>query len=360
MQSTVTPNHRISGHYASVYPSQHDANLVLSALRHQRDLFSGGAAPGTSLGIPDVNTHVGSVIHAFENLAHQRHLKESGERPYESSKSTSSTSRKESLQKIFLPPPPKTSTGTITDPVKKIVRPRPKTKAPPVPSSSNTASATTQTTKFSGDDNESSNLDSLNLEDDYRKTITTPATQHLNKFPQSYIKNYKVLPPFVPPRQPSRIPTKTMSRTNNQQSARNRMSDSMLASKVARTDVYLKPNSKYTTEDDVENDFLRGSTVSQSFIKNVVRKSPTRKISTYEQNFLIDPDGPSNIRKSFDQRPQNNQQRSRSTSAKVEQPLIDEVSLRFKEYSSNNDLSSLRNSSRLHNFQPRSIDRAEL
>uniref|UniRef100_A0A182W158 Uncharacterized protein n=1 Tax=Anopheles minimus TaxID=112268 RepID=A0A182W158_9DIPT len=43
-----------------------DADLVLSTLRHQRDLFSG------PLGIPDVTTRVGSVIHAFETMARQR------------------------------------------------------------------------------------------------------------------------------------------------------------------------------------------------------------------------------------------------------------------------------------------------
>lgn len=40
--------------------------MVMRQNRHQRDLFTG------SLGIPDVNTHVGSVIHAFESLANQR------------------------------------------------------------------------------------------------------------------------------------------------------------------------------------------------------------------------------------------------------------------------------------------------
>lgn len=47
------------------------ADLVLGGLRHHRDLFTG------SLGIPDVNTHVGSVIHAFESLAHQRAINDS-------------------------------------------------------------------------------------------------------------------------------------------------------------------------------------------------------------------------------------------------------------------------------------------
>lgn len=358
----ASPNQRLSGHYASVYPSQHDANLVLSALRHQRDLFSGGP----SLGIPDVNTHVGSVIHAFENLAYQRNIKE-GEKPYESSKSTSSAGKKDSIYKIILPPPPKASTGTLTDPPKHIVRHRPKGKAPDLPTTSsttNTASATTQTTKFSGDENESSALDSLNLEDDYHRN----KSNH-NKFPQSYVKNYKVLPPFAPPppRHPSRIPTKSTNKATNQPSARNRMSDSLLMSK-ARTDVFLKPT-KYT-EDDIENDFLRGSTVSQSFIKNVVRKAPppSRMISTYEQNFLINNDDNSGgkVRRKSLERGQRDQ-KSRSASSKLEQPLIDEVSARYKEYSSNNDVTSLRNNNNISssgskqtNFHPRSIDRAEL
>lgn len=45
-----------------------NADLILSNghRHHQRDLFSG------SLGIPDVTTHVGSVIHAFESMARTR------------------------------------------------------------------------------------------------------------------------------------------------------------------------------------------------------------------------------------------------------------------------------------------------
>uniref|UniRef100_A0A182QZG6 Uncharacterized protein n=1 Tax=Anopheles farauti TaxID=69004 RepID=A0A182QZG6_9DIPT len=64
----------LSGHLAgstNVVDQAHgidpqDADLVLSTLRHQRDLFSG------PLGIPDVTTRVGSVIHAFETMARQR------------------------------------------------------------------------------------------------------------------------------------------------------------------------------------------------------------------------------------------------------------------------------------------------
>lgn len=340
---------RLSGHYASIYPNQHELVLV----RQQRDLFSGGPSP--TLGIPDVTTHVGSVIHAFENLAQQRQQKDA-DKVYDSSKSTSSSNRKEAMHKIILPPPPpKVSTGTLTENLPQhIVRHRPKGRAPEIPTSStNTASATTQTTKFSGDENESSALDSLTLEDD----------RNAPKFPHSYVRTYKVLPPFVPPRnQPSRIPTKAINKTNGNQlsTARNRMSDSLLlsmpSSSAARTNVFLKPTStaKHITEEEVENDFLRGSTVSQSFIKNVVRKSPqTRKLSTYEQNFLINDELTDGGR---------SRRRARSSESKFEKPLIDEVSKRYREYSGGNRKSdaSLRHSSRQFNFQPRSVDRAEL
>ncbi|XP_013106086.2 uncharacterized protein LOC106086104 [Stomoxys calcitrans] len=44
--------------------------LLTPQHRHQRDMFSG------DLGIPDVNSHVGSVVHTFETMAMQRQLAE--------------------------------------------------------------------------------------------------------------------------------------------------------------------------------------------------------------------------------------------------------------------------------------------
>lgn len=41
-------------------------SMMLNGNKHQHDLFSG------SLGIPDVNTHVGSVVHAFELMSRSR------------------------------------------------------------------------------------------------------------------------------------------------------------------------------------------------------------------------------------------------------------------------------------------------
>ncbi|KAG5681586.1 hypothetical protein PVAND_011002 [Polypedilum vanderplanki] len=328
-------------------------------VRQQRDLFSGGGLSPT-LGIPDVTTHVGSVIHAFETLAQQRQNKDS-EKLYESSKSTASSNRKESMHKIILPPPPpaqKSSSNMtqIAEPMRHIVRHRPKGRAPDIPTAIPIAKATAAA-KFSGDENESSALDSLNLDDDYQQQRRRSSA--VNKFPQSFVKSYKVLPPFVP----SRIPTKAINKAPSTV-ARNRMSaDSVLLSKAGRTDVFLKPT-KYT-EDDVENDFLRGTTVSQSFIKNVVRKSPTRKLSTYEQNFLVNNDDTHNAtaglvakskRKSLDRTARDSKARSSIGALKIEQPLIDEVSKRYKAYTGNEN----NENSRQYNFQPRSIDRAEL
>uniref|UniRef100_A0A182PB98 Uncharacterized protein n=1 Tax=Anopheles epiroticus TaxID=199890 RepID=A0A182PB98_9DIPT len=86
-----------------------DADLVLSSLRHQRDLFSG------PLGIPDVTTRVGSVIHAFETMARQRQTLGTGgshraDKPYDTSKYRSHRSNVKRIgdsnrHKIILPSP---------------------------------------------------------------------------------------------------------------------------------------------------------------------------------------------------------------------------------------------------------------
>jgi hypothetical protein len=310
-------------HYALIYPNQQDANLVLSTLRHQRDLFSGG-----SLGIPDVNTHVGSVIHAFENLAYQRQLREGAEKTFESSKSSSSAGMKDSIFKINLPAPPSKRNS------QKVAKKR----APDVPPPKNTptVSAMTQTAKYSADENESSVFDSLNVEDADPKNT--------KKFPHAYVKNIKALP-LPPERKPSKIPTKSNQVKNS------------LESNKARSNVFLKP--KAYTEDDIENDFLRGSTVSQSFVKNVARKSPNvRKMSTYEQNFLIN-----NENQAFDSKPRvdrsSKDHRNMSSKRNLEQPLIDEVSLRYNEYNSNNNLKQKERNMQTK-FQPNWNNHAEL
>lgn len=291
--------------------------MVLSALRHQRDLFSGGP----SLGIPDVNTHVGSVIHAFENLAYQRKLKEGAENSY-GSKSSSGTSKNETIYRINLPAPP-----TAPKDSKSIVRNRPKGKAPDIPSAGKSFSATTQTDRFSED--ESNAVDSFNLDG-----AEFDPKNHKNKIPVSFPRSYKVLPPFKSnePFQPPHVlrPTKKTASGDMQT--------------TARTDVFLKP--KRFSEEDVESDFLRGSTVSQSFIKNVVVKP--RTFSTYEQNFLLNNDNGRSKDKI------NERTRLKAAQKKKE---VDEVSLRYKEYRSKNDA---RDNKMPQTFHPRQVDRAEI
>lgn len=353
--------------------TQNDADLVLSALRHQRDLFS-GAGPG-HLGIPDVNTHVGSVIHAFETMAMQRKLQETGEKPSESSKSNSTNSSKKSKKEPFhkITLPSTNTTGTLTDPIKPIVSHR-KPKAPPVPShssSTQTNSATTQTTTAltSGDnshnENDSSALDSLNLDEDYRKSAFVSENNGNKTNNVSINRNYKVFPPLIQPRKQSKIPMKTQKPSNtslNPNTARDPNFNK--SGNYGRTDVYLNKSNISYTEDDIEKDFLRGSTVSQSFIKNVhVKQSPTRRLSTYEQNFLMsENEKPSNImrrdRLSMTRNSRDRRSRSASITPKVEP---DELNLRYQQYNSSSNLNNLRGSSRSqNNFQPRTLERAEI
>lgn len=159
-------------------------------------------------------------------------------------------------------------------------------------------------------------MDSLNMEDEFHQI-------NLSKnVPQTYAKSFKVLPPFetVPSRIPTRIGGKTVTK-------------------------YL--------EDDVEKDFLRGSTVSQSFI----RKTPERKISTYEQNFLVNTTDWKPKKKVFDNGFR--EVKTKTTVSRLEQPLMDEVSARYTEYG-NGYNNQARNKNATHIFQPPSPDRAEL
>lgn len=119
VQSTTIHNNNTIGHRII------NADLILSGRHHQRDLFTG------SLGIPDVNTHVGSVIHAFETMARTRqHATDvaaaAAEQPYEVStgsvsqtspfkhsiesktlsKHNSGTENRQKLVVITVPPPP--------------------------------------------------------------------------------------------------------------------------------------------------------------------------------------------------------------------------------------------------------------
>ncbi|CRK99538.1 CLUMA_CG012857, isoform A [Clunio marinus] len=276
----------------------HDANLVLSSIRHHRDLFSGGS----SLGIPDVNTHVGSVIHAFETLAHQRQAKENEEtleKMYKATKPNSNHVKRDSIYKIILPPHSLRQNAVLDDLTKKVVRHQ-KRKAPvPEPLLINNVS-------------ESTASDSMSLDDNGFKSY--------REMPKFYAKNNKVLPPFPSTvSQGTQIPLKKKLSSNKKERNDNRVSDNfLLLSKTKPDDPYTKSFKKplkNNLKNTLENDFLRGSTVSQSFIKNVVKKPPSHKISTYEQNFLIDPKRNKDEEKSLD----------------------NEVKMRYKQYKSYDD-----------------------
>lgn len=76
MQSTITQNgqripinhplHLEQRIQTGLNGTTSNGDLIINSQRHHRDLFSG------SLGIPNVSTHVGNVIHAFETMAQNR------------------------------------------------------------------------------------------------------------------------------------------------------------------------------------------------------------------------------------------------------------------------------------------------
>lgn len=195
----------------NVNSSGNASDLVVGALRHQRDLFSG------SLGIPDVTTRVGSVIHAFETMARQRQALErnGGEKPYDSTVGPRYRSHRANVKRVndnrhkIILPSPKISPSS-TDSLAFVQQSFPSntfnhflnnSKHNNNSSSSNNLhinsnnlgqyflhsnnhnnhnQAMPRTTFQSNagseihynlaNDNESSNFDSLNLDDDYRKS----------------------------------------------------------------------------------------------------------------------------------------------------------------------------------------------
>lgn len=204
-------------------------------------------------------------------------------------------------------------------------------KAPEIP----TLNAFTQTL-YSADENESSAIDSLNIEDDNQVPTRN------KKFPQSYVKNHKAV---VPERQFSKILKKVHPLKENPIQSNQRYG------------VFLEP--KNFSEAEIENDFLRGSTKSQSFIKNMAPISAnSRKISTYEQNFLpnseIKAQKPNILKKTKAPR--------KIVTSKLQEPLIDEVSLRYNEYRSNmiHPTSKIQNVPRQPGFQPIWNNQAEI
>lgn len=87
MQSTTTQNGLRGPVYSRATTTGEHHQLQQLQQQHHRDLFTGTGTPTTTmttghLGIPDVTTHVGSVIQAFETMAINKTI-ENGEKPYE-------------------------------------------------------------------------------------------------------------------------------------------------------------------------------------------------------------------------------------------------------------------------------------
>lgn len=311
--------------------------------RHQRDLFSGPQP----LGIPNLRTHVGSVVHAFESIALQTKLKDEGDKSGNSSKSgsvnSSQKSKQEVIHKISLPPPPTTvSTGTLTDPPQRQAPKNRKPKAPPVPfrSSStqtnltvNKKPSTLITDDLSYNENDSNNMDSLPGDEDISSKI--------NNSTRKIDRNFSILPTTTSSQRESKIPVISKKSTKNQYT----MPSNEIIPIRSRTDATARRSTLNYT-DNIATDFFRGSNMNQSFSKDVTSRYSKNRLSTYEQNFLM-PQQDSNLMRS---------ERPRSS------PVVDELFLRYKQYNSGGMMNNLRgtNVHKNSSFQPRTIDRAEL
>lgn len=375
MQSTTAPNTSFTTQTNQLLlresvNSSSNADLVLGALRHQRDLFSG------PLGIPDVTTRVGSVIHAFETMARQRQALErsgsGGEKPYDSTVGPRFRSHRANVKrvndnrhKIILPSPkisPSSSAATDTVPTfvqQSYPNPNPSFLSSIINGSvkhnnstnsnnlhinnnnlgqyflhsnnHNNHNQTIPRTTFQSsagpeihynlaNDNESSNFDSLNLDDDYRKSSfgkqsklqpsgagaapagggTLSRNQHLNDATSSaqattnfhatrdtegtvisHSRNnpnvfFNATPP-PPPRGSVATPSLQQVPEKDTPASPQTPTTMRYYNNHLENDGDNNNNPNYNPGNDK---FLRGSTVSQSFIKNV--KNMRRKSSSYD------------------------------------------------------------------------------
>lgn len=361
-----------------------NADLVLGAMRHQRDLFT-----GSSLGIPDVNTHVGSVIHAFETMAIERNLQQATDNlvRQKTQPGPSSTGSGSGGKKIILPP---TSSGKshlksgsvhyhpeiIHDPV-----------YGHIPQQfheyyiEKSVDDTTVTTESS------SNLDGASyiIDDNYRKSgfgakPTNPIACQTNNN--------------------SRIPTMIMSKKSESNKQNNNNNNYEIVKNITvqsntshnnnsnNVKSYVRPKILQTTTDSIhfninkdrkqqinqsaaveeqfenyEQDFIRGSTVSQSFIKNV-KGSGNRK-TTHEKNvYQVTKNPVDNINRHASATPNRRSMSRNERKLKAKSMGVDELSERYTRHtgdgSSGSRTRARSNERRKTTYAPNSLDRAEL
>lgn len=259
-----------------------------------------------------------------------------------------------------MPPPAKVSTGTITDPIHHAPKSR-KSKAPPVPfrTSSTQTNPTvskkstaifTMSDEFSNNDNDSTNMDSLPNED---YNIKNNNTRNVESNFSDFNRNYNIAPTLTAIQRESKIPIKSTKKSSKNQYT-------LPSSLDANSNFSVKPRmitnkSPLNYIDSVTNDFFRGTTLNQSnrsFSKDVTSRFSKNRLSTYEQNFIIPQTEAVNMG-----RPKS----SPVLISRNNEPLVDELYLRYKQYNSGNLMNNLRGSTlQKTSFQPRTIDRAEI
>lgn len=391
------------------------ADLVLvGQQRHHRDLFTG------SLGIPDVTTHVGSVIHAFESMAQNRsNIMETGEKPYElfgsvtnktfkspninsssqrkyntSSCSSSNVAKKssENMQKIMLEKfdqqqqhqqQQHQQRHTISqyhlEPHQHHIHPHSSkqnhTFNIPVTENRGTLQQRHQPTTGDGYvktgeifyhtelENDASNLDSINM-DDYRKNLfgNSPNVTNIDGriFHSQTNGNYDIVNFIDLNRKKNQRPFSAIEIKSRKTNSRNpevfygkptqkRPASDFIQSTSNNNidDERYTDNFNYNNDYDDDPTFLRGSTVSQSFIKNVKnqKNNPISSTSSTSNGFKHD--------RMFNS--SNNSNHSKSNKRhKSANELSDEWKTRYN-YNENFDA---RNSTKRQSFKPRTIDRA--
>lgn len=349
-------------------------------MRHQRDLFT-----GSSLGIPDVNTHVGSVIHAFETMAIERNLQQATDNlvRQKTQPGPSSTGSGSGGKKIILPSVPPTTTTTKTE-GKSHLKSREIVHDPVyghIPQQfhefyieKSVDDTTTET---------SSNLDGASyiIDDNYRKSgfgakPTNPIACQTNnsriptmimskKQQNNNNNNYEIVKNIT-----VQSNTSSHNNSNNAKSHRPKILQTTTDSIHFNINKDRQKHQSAAVEEQFENyeqDFIRGSTVSQSFIKNVKGSSSggNRK-TTYEKNVYQVTKNPvvDVNRHAAASTPSRSSVNRNERKLKAKSMGVDELSERYTRHtgdgSSGSRTRARSNERRKTTYAPNSLDRAEL
>lgn len=444
MQSTTQnglPNTIAAGlpNYSPANNGNASADLVLVGQhqRHHRDLFTGSLG----LGIPDVTTHVGSVIHAFESMAQNRSSTsavETGEKPYElfgslTNKTFHSPNINSSSQRKYIQTSSCSSSNVpkkSTENMQKImsekfdqqqhqqqqlheqqqkqqhrhtisqyhlephqqqqhhhIHPQPSKQSHTfnIPVSENRGTLQQRQKLTTGDgyvktgeifyhpelENDASNFDSINT-DDYRKNLfgNHPNVTNIDGriFHSQTNGNYDIVNFIDLNRKKNQRPlSAAMDAKLRQKNSRNPevfygkpvvdkrpMSDFIVQSNRNNNihddddDDHYNDNFNFNNDYDDDPTFLRGSTVSQSFIKNVKnppKNNPISSTSSTSNGFKHD-------------RMFNSSNNSNHSKINKRHKSTNELSDEWKTRYNYNENFDARNSTKRQSFKPRTIDRA--